>query len=74
MGEHRQPRGATGEFPQGKLNETDEGELEMGVADDGKLVHVNFGKPVAWFAVGPDKALELASLLTGHAMRCKRGK
>jgi hypothetical protein len=73
MGEHKHPRGATGQFPAGKLNETDEGELEMGVANDGKLVHVNFGKPVAWFAVSPDKALELASLLTGHAMTIKRG-
>jgi hypothetical protein len=72
--EHRQPRGALGTFPEGKLNEADEGALEMGVADDGQLVHVNFGKPIEWFAVKPDLALKLASLLTGAAMRCKRGK
>jgi hypothetical protein len=73
MSEHKRPKlGATGKFPEGKLNEDDEGELTMGVANDGKLVHVNFGKPVHWFAVPPDKALELASLLTGHAMAIKR--
>ena len=63
--------GATGKFPQGKLNPDDEGELTVGVADDGKLVHVNFGKPVAWFALPPDIALALASSLTAHAMAIK---
>ena len=64
--------GATGQFPDGKISEQDEGELQMGIANDGKLVHVNFGKPVAWFAVPPDVALALASQLTKHAMEIKR--
>jgi hypothetical protein len=57
-----------------KLDPTDEGELTMAVASDGKLVHVNFGEPVAWFAVPPDIALALASSLTEHAMAVKRGR
>jgi hypothetical protein len=72
MGEHK--LGATGKFPQGKLNEDDEGELTFGIANDGKLVHVDFGKPVHWFAVGPDLALQIASNLTKHAMAIKRGE
>ena len=65
----KQPKlGATGKFPNGKLNESDEGELEFDIANDGKLVHFNFGQPVSWFAVPPNVALEIAARLTTHAM------
>ena len=66
--------GATGEFPDGKLDETDEGELMMAVGHDDRLVQVKFGKPVAWFALTPDRALELASALAAHAAAIPRGK
>lgn len=66
--------GATGKFPQGKLNETDEGELQFGVAHDDQFVHVNFGKPIAWFALGPDDAVALGALLTHHAKMITEGK
>ncbi len=61
--------GASGKFPQGKLNEHDEGELTFGVALDPKtkLIHINFGKPVAWFAVPPEIAINMARLLLKHA-------
>jgi hypothetical protein len=48
--------GPTGKFPQGKVHANDEGELVIGVAADvahGQVV-VNFGTPVAWFALPPD--------------------
>ncbi len=60
--------GATGRFPQGMLNAYDEGELRFGVAHDAKgLVHVNFGKPVAWFAMDPKTAILLAKLIAKEA-------
>ena len=61
--------GATGEFPEGQLSPNDEGELIVQMAYDPnhKVVVVNFGKPVAWFALTPDKAVELGQLLIEHA-------
>ena len=61
--------GATGAFPEGVLNEDDEGELRMGVAYDPQsgLVNVNFGKPVAWLALPPENAVALAKTLLKHA-------
>lgn len=62
--------GATGAFPEGKLNKTDEGELRMAVSSTGDgLVRVDFGKPVAWFAISPNQAKELAAHLMKHASR-----
>lgn len=57
--------GATGKFPQGHLNDDDEGELKMGVAYDklNGIVHVEFGKKVAWIGLPPPQAIEFAKLL-----------
>jgi hypothetical protein len=57
--------GATGHYPEGALNETDEGELKLSIAADresGKVI-VNLGKPVAWFGLSPRQARELAEFL-----------
>lgn len=61
--------GATGTFPQGVLNDGDEGALKIGVAFDKTdgLVHINFGKPVAWTAFPPEMAAQLARSLLKHA-------
>lgn len=64
--------GATGAFPDGKLNKTDEGELRMAVGSDGEFVRVDFGKPVAWLALPANEAKELAALLMRHAARCQK--
>jgi hypothetical protein len=61
--------GATGKFPQGKLNERDEGELQFAVGSEKGLVRIDFGKPVAWFALPPETAQQLAMLLLRHAAR-----
>lgn len=60
--------GPTGDFPAGSLGPHDEGGLNMGVAHDREgNVHVNFGKPIAWFALPPEQAVELAKLILRHA-------
>lgn len=66
---NKRPVGPTGEFPQGKLNDDDEGELHMGVAYDklDGIVRVDFGKPVAWLGLPPPQAVALAQLLLKHA-------
>jgi hypothetical protein len=61
--------GATGQFPQGQLNDDDQGGLRMGVAYDklDGIVRVEFGKPVAWLGLPPPHAIEMAKLLLKHA-------
>lgn len=61
--------GATGRHPQGVLSDDDEGELRMGVARDplDGLVHIKFGKPVAWMALPPESAVEFAKTILKHA-------
>ena len=57
--------GATGEFPEGKVNEHDEGEITLAVVSREGKVFVEFGKPVAWLAFGPLQAKQFAlSLMT----------
>lgn len=63
--------GATGAFPQGKVNRTDEGELRMAVSNDGKIVRLDFGKPVTWIGMSPNDAKEFAALLMQHAASCE---
>jgi len=66
---NKRPFGATGDFPQGKLNDHDEGGLRIGVAWDklDGIVRVEFGKPVAWLGLPPPEAIGLAKLLLRHA-------
>ncbi len=66
---NKKPLGATGTFPQGVLNDDDQGALKIGIAfnkADG-LVHMDFGKPVAWTAFPPEHAVHLAKMLLRHA-------
>lgn len=60
--------GATGEYPRGKLNEDDEGELQFGIAHDPTgVVHINFGKKVTWIALSPPDVVQLCTMLLKHA-------
>lgn len=61
--------GATGKFPDGKIDESDQGELCIGIAFDEKSgnVIVNFGKPVWWFAMPPEQIIAFAHTLIHHA-------
>jgi len=55
--------GATGKFPEGKLNESDEGELAIGFRIENGNVVIDFGKPVHWLGFAPDKAKEFATAI-----------
>lgn len=59
--------GATGAFPDEKMNTSDEGELRMAVSSANGLVRIDFGKPTAWIAFPVNQAKELAALLMKHA-------
>jgi hypothetical protein len=62
--------GKTGKFPEGKIDESDEGELVLGVAFDPKsqTVIVRFDTPVAWIALPPAMAIDLGNMLIKRAL------
>lgn len=49
-----------GEFPDGKLNDQDEGAIAMVVSIDSHRVRLEFPKRVKWVACTADEAAELA--------------
>lgn len=52
--------GPTGEFPQGKLDESDEGGLQIAVGvHEGKVV-IHFGKLISWIGFDGRQARQLA--------------
>lgn len=61
--------GARGEFPEGKLDASDEGQLRLAVAADveHKLVLVDFGKPVKWFGLTKAEAINFANMIRDKA-------
>lgn len=63
--------GATGKFPEGKLNATDEGEIQFGIAADvrNEKVLIDFGTPVAWLGLNPEQAIAIADSLKANALK-----
>ena len=61
--------GATGEFPDGKIDQHDEGELNIGMRVEGENVIIDFGKPVVWLGFPPEVARNMAAMLIEHANR-----
>lgn len=65
--------GATGEHPEGKLNQDDEGGIQFAIGvKDGKVV-IDFGNPVSWLGMNPGDALKLAESLIARAREAARG-
>jgi hypothetical protein len=61
--------GQTGDFPHGKLDDTDEGGLNIAIGSepDGKNVVIRFGKKVAWIALPQEQAVQFAMTILRHA-------
>lgn len=59
--------GATGKYPNGQLNDEDEGELRIGVTVDGDTVLIAFGTALKWCAFPPETAIALAETLVKNA-------
>jgi len=59
--------GATGGFPRGKLNETDEGELRFAVGEENGNVVIRFGGTVSWLGMPPEQAVAFAEVLITKA-------
>ena len=67
--------GPTNDFPHGKLNEFDEGGLNIAVSHEingrHRVVRIDFGKPIVWTAMDAETTMAFASLLVKHAMALK---
>jgi len=63
--------GATGSFPQGKLNEDDEGAIQIGIAFDptNQVVMIKFGTPVTWLGLPPEEAIQFANAILAKARK-----
>jgi len=61
--------GASGKFPYGQIDYTDEGQITIAVAYDriDGLVRLTFGKPVAWLGLSPQEAIAIGESIVRHA-------
>lgn len=59
--------GATGEFPEGKIRPSDEGELRMAIGIEKNNVIIDFGTLVQWLGLPKQKAYELAHRIKAKA-------
>ena len=59
-----------GEYPDGKLNQNDEGALALIIGNENGRVILRFPKPVAWIGFTPEQALEIAESLIQNARKC----
>jgi len=64
MGENLGP---TNEFPDGKINENDMGELRLGIGTTNDNVVIDFGTSLTWLAFSKQEAIEFARIITEKA-------
>lgn len=68
--------GATGNFPRGKADADDEGELMLALAADraNGIVRIEFGKPIAWLGLPVVEARQFAQMLLAKAAEVEAAK
>jgi len=59
--------GPTGQFPGGKLNKADDGEIRISVGLESNKVIIAFGKSICWIGFDATQAKELAASLVKFA-------
>lgn len=59
--------GATGKFPEGKIDEHDEGEIKIGITVKEETIIMNFGKNVNWVGFTKEQAKQIAASLLEKA-------
>lgn len=60
--------GPTGNYPEGKLNNDDQGELKIAIGKiEGKIV-IDFGKPTTWIGMPVEQAVAFAELIVQKAV------
>jgi hypothetical protein len=61
----------TDQFPRGKLNADDEGELQVRIGVRDKALIIDFGKPVVWLGLDYHTAMSLAANIMKRAQEIK---
>lgn len=64
--------GATGNFPEGKLTEHDEGEIQIALHEHKGKVIIDFGTPVKWVGLNPEQALDFGKAMVKQAKKIIR--
>lgn len=54
-------------YPEGKLNDEDEGCLMMAIGVEGGAVRIDFKEATKWFAMNPETAMAIASTIMAKA-------
>jgi hypothetical protein len=67
--------GPTGDFPDGKLSEDDDGGLAIAIAADTEkgVVIIDFGTPTSWIGLKPSDAKGFANMLIEKAVEVENG-
>lgn len=64
---HQQMRDTYGEYPDGRLNEDDQGAVPMMMGVQNGRVVIEFPYPVKWLGFTPETAVEIAQALVKKA-------
>lgn len=59
--------GATGNFPEPKITDDDEGEIRIGITEKDGVVVIDFGKLVSWIGFTKEQAKEIGETLIRRA-------
>lgn len=65
-------RGAIGAFPEGRLSEADEGNIQFAIGEANGKVVIDLGTSVHWMGMTPQQAADLASALLRKAREVGR--
>lgn len=71
MSENNPPGNEGPEYPDGKLNEEDEGAIQVGIGIDNGRVMIIWPKPITWIAYDPDGADEFADAIKEKAQMAR---
>lgn len=61
--------GPTGNYPRGKLNKDDMGEMNMAVEIEGDCVKIDFGTPTTWVGLPKETAITFANIILKLALK-----
>ena len=59
-----------GEYPDGRLNQHDQGAIAVAIGHDKGRVTMQFPKNLNWIGFTPEEAIGLAEMLVEHARQC----
>ena len=65
--------GPTGAFPEGKLTDTDEGELAFAIYHIKGKVVLEFNSQVKWLGMNAGQAIEMGKALIKHGKKLLKG-